>query len=168
MPTLFLIRHAIAEERGEAWPEDGLRPLTAKGAARMKKIAERLVALDETADVVLTSPLTRAVETARILKAVCTPSPSISIVDELAPDHTPAATAAALGKVKAPTRVAVVGHEPDLGAFAAWLIGARTPLVFKKGGVARIDLPAWPPTRAGQLVWLASPKILLETRRPLR
>ncbi|HQX81694.1 MAG TPA: phosphohistidine phosphatase SixA [Vicinamibacterales bacterium] len=164
MPTLFLIRHAIAEERGEDWPDDTLRPLTAKGAARMKKIAERLVTLDETAEIVLTSPLTRAVETAQILKAVWTPSPAVSIVDALAPDHTPAATAAALGKFKAPARVAVVGHEPDLGAFAAWVIGTRIPLVFKKGGVARFDLPAWPPTRAGQLVWLASPKILLAGR----
>ncbi len=161
MPTLFLIRHAIAEARSEDWPDDALRPLTAKGAARMKKIAERLSALDETAEVVLTSPLTRAAETAQILKAVWTPSPSVSIVGELAPDHTAAATVAALGKFKASARVAVVGHEPDLGAFAAWLIGARTPLVFKKGGVARIDLPAWPPTRAGQLVWLATPKILV-------
>lgn len=164
MPTLFLIRHAIAEERGEAWPDDDLRPLTEKGAAKMQKIARRLVALDETAEVVVTSPLTRAVETARILEAAWTPSPVVSIVDELAPGHTPAATAGALGKLNAAARVAVVGHEPDLGAFAAWLIGARSPLVFKKGGVARIDLPAWPPTRAGQLVWLASPKLLLAGR----
>jgi phosphohistidine phosphatase len=164
MPTLFLIRHAIAEERGEDWPDDTLRPLTDKGAAKMQKIARRLVAFDETAEVVLTSPLTRAVETARILERVWTPSPVVSIVDELAPDHTPAATATALGKLKAPARVAVVGHEPDLGAFAAWLIGARSPLVFRKGGVARIDLPAWPPTRGGQLVWLVSPKILLAGR----
>ncbi len=161
MPTLFLIRHAIAEERGEVWPDDTLRPLTAKGAAKMKRIAQRLAALNETADVVLTSPLSRAVETAEMLKAVWAPSPAVSIVDELAPGHTPAATAAALGKFKAAVRVAVVGHEPDLGAFAAWLIGARSPLMFKKGGVARIDLPAWPPTRAGQLVWLVSPKLLL-------
>ncbi len=164
MPTLFLVRHAIAEERGDAWPDDNRRPLTEKGAAKMAQIARRLMAINETAEVVLASPLVRAVETAGILEATWTPSPAVSILDELAPGHLPAATAAALGTLKPHTRVAVVGHEPDLGVFGAWLIGARSPLIFKKGGVARIDLPAWPPTRAGQLVWLVTPKILLAGR----
>jgi phosphohistidine phosphatase SixA len=57
--------------------------------------------------------------------------------------------------------MALVGHEPDLGLLAAWLLGARQPLPFKKGGVARIDVASWPPQRNGQLRWLASPKILI-------
>ena len=65
MQTLLLVRHAIAEPRGVGWPDDGERPLTSKGEARMREIAGRLMALGENSDVILTSPLTRAMETAR-------------------------------------------------------------------------------------------------------
>ena len=42
----------------------------------------------------------------------------------------------------------------------AWLIGAREPLPFKKGGVCRIDVPSLPPVPPGQLIWFAQPKML--------
>ena len=57
-----------------------------------------------------------------------------------------------------------VGHEPDLGQFAVWLIGAKQPLQFKKGGVARIDLESLSRPREGQLIWMATPR-LLRTRK---
>jgi phosphohistidine phosphatase SixA len=56
--------------------------------------------------------------------------------------------------------VALVGHEPGLGELAAWLIGARNPLTFRKGGVCRIDVPDQTAGRNGQLVWFATPKML--------
>jgi phosphohistidine phosphatase len=160
MPTLLVIRHAIAEPRGDAWPDDTQRPLTDKGAARMHDIASRLQALGEIADVVLTSPLVRAKQTADIVAEVWSPSPTIMEMPALAPGHTPAATAAALAACRGHARVAVVGHEPDLGEWVAWVIGARLPLPFKKGGVARVDVPTWPPSRDGQLIWFATPKML--------
>ena len=39
---LYLVRHAIAEERGPVWPDDHERPLTTRGIARMREIALRL------------------------------------------------------------------------------------------------------------------------------
>jgi phosphohistidine phosphatase len=57
---LYLIRHAIAEERGDKWPDDAKRPLTLEGTARMRKAAKGLVRLGVKFDVVLTSPLVRA------------------------------------------------------------------------------------------------------------
>lgn len=160
MPSLLLVRHAIAEPRGDAWPEDAVRPLTRTGIARLNDIATRLQTLRETASLVLTSPLLRATQTAEILSQVWTPAPEIRTIEALAPGHTPAAMAAALRGARGHACVAVVGHEPSLGEWAAWLIGARRPLPFKKGGVARIDVPAWPPSRDGQLVWLATPRVL--------
>jgi phosphohistidine phosphatase SixA len=70
--------------------------------------------------------------------------------------------AAALAAHKKARSVALVGHEPDLGQLAAWLIGATAPLTFRKGGVARVDIDveALPAQRAGQLVWLATPAML--------
>ena len=160
MTTLLLVRHAIAEARGEAWPDDSLRPLTGKGIARMREIAARLMTLGETADVVLTSPFTRASETAAILFEAWSPLPSVTVIQALAPGNPPEDTMAELAGYSRNARVALVGHEPDLGMLAAWLIGSKLPLPFKKGGVARIDvdLPARPHT--GQLVWLATPKML--------
>lgn len=160
MVTLLLVRHAIAEPRGEAWPDDALRPLSEKGEERMREIATRLTGIDETATVILTSPLMRAVETARILADIWTPAPAVEVLEPLGPGHAPAALAGALKAFEGIARVALVGHEPGLGQFAAWLTGARHPLPFKKGGVARIDVASLKALRDGQLVWLATPKML--------
>lgn len=168
MPTLLLIRHAIAEPRGGAWPDDAQRPLTGKGASRMHEIASRLQDLGETADLILTSPLSRATETAAMLADVWKPTPEIVVTEAFAPGQAPVTMAEALRAARGHACVAVVGHEPGLGEWAAWLIGARGPLPFKKGGVARIDVPAWPPSRNGQLVWLATPGMLRSIRRRCR
>lgn len=160
MTTLLLVRHAIAEERGEAWPDDSLRPLTRRGLSRMRDVAARLMALGETADVVLTSPLIRALETASILREVWNPMPKVTALDDLAPGNSPESLMAALTSYARNDRVALVGHEPDLGELAAWLIGSKQPLPFKKGGVARIDVDLPVRRGRGQLVWLATPKML--------
>ena len=57
-------------------------------------------------------------------------------------------------------RIALVGHEPNIGELAARLIGARAPLEFKKGAICRIDFETFPPKGSGQLRWFASPKML--------
>jgi phosphohistidine phosphatase len=160
--TVYLVRHAVAAERDDQkWPDDAKRPLTHAGAARMRAIVKGMVALGVEIDLILTSPLMRAVETADILGRGLRPAPEIQQVAALGPDGAPArmveAIAAAAGRASA---VAVVGHEPSLGELAAWLIGARTPPPFKKGGACRIDVAEWPPARTGQLVWLATPKML--------
>jgi phosphohistidine phosphatase len=160
MQTLLLVRHAIAEERGSAWPDDTVRPLTQKGEVRMRQIARRLKALGETADVVVTSPLKRAKDTALILMREWSSSSDVETLDALAPGHTPAQTMAAVAEEASGKSLALVGHEPDLGLFAAWLIGAKQPLPFKKGGVARIELESISRPREGQLIWLATPRLL--------
>ena len=160
MQTLLLVRHAIAEERGPAWPDDDLRPLTKKGIARMREIARRLKDVGETADVIASSPLKRAMDTALILVTEWKVPTGVQTVKALAPGHTPSATIAAIADEPSDQRIALVGHEPDLGQFAAWLIGAKRPIPFKKGGVARIDVEALARPREGQLVWLATPRLL--------
>jgi phosphohistidine phosphatase SixA len=57
-------------------------------------------------------------------------------------------------------RVALVGHEPNLGELAAELIGAKTPLEFKKGGICRIDFDILPPKGTGLLRWFVTPRML--------
>ena len=57
-------------------------------------------------------------------------------------------------------RIALVGHEPDLGELAAHLLGAARPLELKKGGICRIDVEGLTSKRPGTLTWFVPPKIL--------
>jgi phosphohistidine phosphatase len=158
--ALYLVRHAIAAEGGPAWPDDAKRPLTPKGIARMRRVVRGVRALGIKIDVVLSSPLVRARQTAELLVEGLEPAPPLQITPALAPGVTPHEVAAALEEFRRARGLALVGHEPGLGELAAWLIGARKPLPFKKGGVCRIDVPALPPSGNGQLVWLATPRML--------
>lgn len=158
--TIYIVRHAIAAERGEKYPDDSKRPLTKDGMARMRQAVEGFRALDPGIDLVFTSPFVRARETADILASGLSPSPDVKVLDMLTPGHKPADVAAQITGHGGRRVIALVGHEPDLGTLASWLIGAHEPLVFKKGGIARIDVPSFPPGSNGQLVWSAPPKML--------
>ena len=92
------IRHGLAEERGDAWPDDTKRPLTDEGMSRMRKSARGLARVGVTIDVVLTSPLVRARQTAEIVAGGLDPRPSLVNVDSLAPDGSYAAVLADLEK----------------------------------------------------------------------
>lgn len=157
---LYLIRHGIAAERGEAWPDDTKRPLTDQGVRRLRTIAAGFVEIGVSFDVMLTSPLVRARQTAEIIAGSLDPHPPIVTTDALSPGGTYAAVVDELGKQARRRRIALVGHEPGIGALAARLIGSRHSLEFKKGAVARIDLAALPPTGAGSLYWFLTPRLL--------
>jgi phosphohistidine phosphatase len=157
---LYLIRHGLAEERGEAWPDDAKRPLTEQGMSRLRRSARALARLGTVVDVVLTSPLVRARQTAEIMAAGFSPHPAVINVDALAPGGAPPALAAELEKHGRRHRVLIVGHEPALGELAAWLTGARNPLEFKKGGICRIDVNGATLRGGGALRWMMTPKIL--------
>jgi phosphohistidine phosphatase len=157
---LYLIRHGIAAERGEEYPDDSKRPLTSDGIARLKKEAKALDSLGVTFDQILSSPLVRAKQTADALSEHMKSHPPVATADALSPAGTPAAVMQELGKHMRKGRVALVGHEPNMGELAAYLIGAKSPLPFKKGAVCRIDFEVFPPKGTGQLCWFITPKML--------
>jgi len=164
--SLYLVRHGIAAERGDDWPDDAKRPLTKKGVARMREIAEGLASVAVEMDVIITSPLVRARETAELLAFGWPTAPVMGVSTALAPGLVPAAAADMLSRHAKAASLALVGHEPGLGEFAAWLIGATHPLTLKKGGVICIEVPAIPPLPgSGQLVWAATPKMLRNLSR---
>jgi phosphohistidine phosphatase len=162
---LYLVRHGLAEERGEAWPDDAKRPLTEDGIDRMRKAARGLARLGVTIDVVLTSPLVRARQTAEIVAAAIDPRPSLVAAESLSPGGSFAAVVADLEKHARKTRIALVGHEPGIGELAARLIGSRHAIEFKKGAVCRVDVETLPPSGPGDLRWLMTTKILRSIRR---
>jgi phosphohistidine phosphatase len=157
---LYLVRHAVAAERGRDWPDDDLRPLTTEGIARFREVVAGLKVLEIELDVILTSPLIRAKQTATLLAEALNPKPRLKELVALAPGNEPGDTMGALTKATRARRLALVGHEPDLGMLAAYLLGTRRPVPFKKGGVCRIDAARPNEAGAGTLIWFATPKLL--------
>ena len=169
MVELLLLRHGIAEER---CPErvDGERALTAVGRSRTRAVAERLVQLGLGCDQLVTSPLVRARQTAEIavgagLVAEGSPSLSLRVDAALAPGGDPLPLVAEFQRAasahKGLLRLALVGHEPDLGALAAQLIGApEGAIALKKAGIALLLLGPG----LGQLKLLMAPRQLLATQ----
>jgi phosphohistidine phosphatase len=162
---LYLVRHAIAEERSEKWPDDAKRPLTSDGVSRMRKNARGLARLGVKFDIILTSPLVRARQTADILADAFESRPQIVTSDALAPGASYDSLLADLAKHARKTRIGLVGHEPGIGELAARLAGARRPFEFKKGAVCQIDVDSVPPAGPGMLRLFLTPRVLRFVKR---
>ena len=132
---IYLIRHGIAADRAE-YHEDEVRPLTDKGRQRTKKVAQRLCEIGLKLDLILTSPLVRARQTAEILQQVG--------LSDRVEEFLPLAPQGDLQDwvnwwLKYPKQdgeIALVGHQPDLGNWAESLVWGRDKITFslKKGG----------------------------------
>jgi phosphohistidine phosphatase len=160
MLEVYLIRHGVAEERGKDWPDDSKRPLTPDGIARLRKEARGLNRLGMGFDQIVTSPLVRTRQTADVFAEELKSKPPIVTSDALAPAGSPALVIQEITRHVRKARIALVGHEPNLGELAALLVGARSPFEFKKGGIARIDFDMLPPKGGGMLRWFLTPKML--------
>jgi phosphohistidine phosphatase len=157
---IYIVRHAIAAERGPEWPDDAKRPLVDRGVARFKEAADGLVWLDVIIEDIFTSPLVRARQTAELLSAGLPARPPVRVLEELAPGHSPPEVVRQLAQLARKRRVALVGHEPGIGELIGHLLGMKTSVPLKKGGVCRIDVESLSPVRPGVLVWLVTPRIL--------
>jgi phosphohistidine phosphatase len=160
---LYLVRHAIAEDRDASrWPDDALRPLTPAGAARFAEAARGLRRIAPEVEAVLSSPYARAWQTAEILEREARwPAPEPSSALEAPRWANDAFTA--LGEVPELASVALVGHEPQLSMLASLLLTGDPRmwgLELKKGAVALLDCGGPPTPRTGLLRWSASPKLL--------
>src|SRR5262245_36656067 len=136
---LYLVRHAIAGQPDPAqWPDDRDRPLTPDGEKKFRQVARGLNELVPSVDVVLSSPLLRAWQTALILqKQAGWPEPRR--FEALEPATPPADAVAALQPHASAQSVALVGHEPSLHELASYLLVGDPSLVrivMRKGGVA--------------------------------
>jgi phosphohistidine phosphatase len=156
---IYLVRHAVAAERGPKYPDDRLRPLTPAGSRKFADAVPGLLKMDVAIDFVLTSPLVRARDTAIILAAGLKPKPPVTELEALAPGGRPQAIADAIKThAKKYRRLAIVGHEPDLGELASRLLGARGSVAFKKGAVCLIETDGATPAGPGTLRWMLTPR----------
>lgn len=161
--NLFIIRHGLAGQHGD-YPNDDERPLTEEGKRKTREVAKRLRELGLRFDLILTSPLVRAKQTAEILEAEKLGKP-LEEVNYLAPSGKMQTWLDWLETWKAPNKtLALVGHEPDLSAWAEMLVWGevRGKLVLKKAGTIALTLPdTGSPIANSQLFWLTPPKFLL-------
>lgn len=155
---IYLLRHAIAEQReSSAYPNDD-RPLTKTGIRKMTKEAKSLSRIIPPPGAILASPLSRAAETANILAGALPTKMSVHICPELLPGSSLKKLMAHLAVYKSLSSILLVGHEPDLGRFASNLLGAPASILeFKKGSIACIEIDGLPPNTTGRLLWLLTP-----------
>lgn len=181
---LLIIRHAIAMDRSDFRAQfggnDDLRPLTEKGIRKMKKNARGLSHLVARPDALIVSPLTRAVETAKILKlendwpevleVSCEslrPEAHPSVFDQWLVDwlkeKSGESESMEIGS-ESDTFVAIVGHEPHLSRLVGWYLFGKpiSAVQIKKGGACLLEIT--PGQCDGKLLWLLTPAQLRACR----
>lgn len=162
---LLIIRHAIAEDREDfarTGKDDSLRPITDEGKKRMKQGARGLKNLVPEIDLLATSPLTRAAQTAAVLDSVYGGLREVEIA-ELAPESSPVEFLSWLRKQTGEI-VAAVGHEPSISLIVSWLLtGTEKRLFsFRKGGACLLEFPGEVGAGTASLLWALTPAQLRE------
>lgn len=156
---LYVIRHADAKPLDGNLTEDADRPLTDTGIAQSKALAQCLQKLGVHLEVVLTSPLLRARQTAEeMLRNWSNPKPPLEVAEELV-DAGKRKKLVQLLREVGKESVAIIGHQPDLSVFTAWLTGSRKArLDLSKAGAALVHCTDEPERGAGTLIWLVTPQ----------
>jgi phosphohistidine phosphatase len=164
---LYIVRHGIAIDREDPkCPPDPERYLTEEGVEKTRQVAKGVAALGVTADLFLTSPYVRAVQTAEIFaNALDYAKQKIRRSDLLLPGAEPSHIFRELAKEKQAAAVFLFGHAPQLDDVIAAGLGSKKHVTaLKKAGVAMLELRRISPP-IGALVWLATPKLLRRAGR---
>lgn len=154
----YFLRHGLAVDAGEWSGADFDRPLTPQGHERMTLAAKTIANLGVNVDVILTSPLVRAVQTATIV------AKRLKLQDRLVEDARLAGGfglstfAEILAERRTLDAILLVGHEPGMSRTAGELVGGAN-IDFKPGSLACVDVPD-PASLGGTLLWLVPAKIL--------
>jgi phosphohistidine phosphatase len=157
---VLLIRHAIAEDQdtfARSGAPDEKRPLTDEGRELMRAGAHGLKRIAKEINVIATSPLTRAQQTAEIV-AEAFPSALRETTEAMTPEARYPAFLEWLGSKRQRKCVAAVGHEPHISGLASWLLGSdRVILAMKKGSVLLLEFDDEIRPGAAQLRWFLTP-----------
>jgi phosphohistidine phosphatase len=159
---VVLFRHGPAGKRDpKRWPDDGKRPLSPRGKERTLAAAAGVARLSGVARAIWTSPLVRADQTAELLGRRIEAA-AIERVEALKPNGSWRELIERLQQSQdAGGTVVLVGHEPDLGKLAGSLVfGAPRALPLKKAGALAIQFDGPVAAGKGEILWLASPRML--------
>ncbi len=163
---LYLARHGDAVDLGGEITSDGQRHLSKKGEEESWALGKALAKLEWAPKVILTSPLIRARQTAKLVrKALEERDMGVELIEsaDLEPGATPPRFFKALQLAKGEKRILFVGHQPDLGRFLSFLVsGGSMELHFaiKTGSLAMVEIDDIPLKAAGRLLALMPPRVL--------
>lgn len=154
---LYIVRHGKAEERTPN-KGDANRRLVDAGIRDMRAISKAMAVLKIRPDIIVSSPLKRARQTAEILSGVLKPKKSI-VWDELKPEASPHDTLKKLKSADFATSVILVGHEPHLSSLVSIITaGSAISILLKKGGLVHIEIYSMTRKPHGALRGLLTPK----------
>lgn len=158
---IYILRHGIAVQRGTPGYPDDDRPLTDEGIDKMKTGAKGIARIAGAFDVIISSPLIRALDTAKITAKAAGYTGEIVITELLIPGAPMGSLFRYIDEYRDKEKVLLVGHEPQLGFIASRLLGTNDSVImFKKGGICRIDISNAAFGEKGILIWSLTPKQL--------
>jgi phosphohistidine phosphatase len=163
---LYIVRHGIAIDREDPkCPPEAERYLTEEGIEKTKKVAKAIAILGIHADLIISSPYVRAMQTAAIFAAALDyPKQKIRRTDGLLPGAEPTAILRELAREKNASSVFCFGHAPHVDGLLAAAVGAQHHITsMRKAGVALVELKRLSPPN-GQLVWLVTPKLIRKAK----
>jgi phosphohistidine phosphatase len=162
--NLYFMRHGIAADRADSGSGSGdrERPLTPKGVKRMNKAAKGLVTLSLSFDRILTSPLVRALQTAKIVAQTLQLESRVAEIEQLCPDQSVKDLISGLSGYSGAKKILLVGHEPLLSSTVSYLLSGKAgaEIQFKKGGLCCLEVDGIPPQKSAVLHWALTPKQL--------
>lgn len=158
--VIYFLRHASAGDKKAPTPqEDEKRPLDSKGIEQSKQMGRLLAALEVELDAFISSPLTRAVQTAELAAEEMRGQPSVILDDALRPDAPYEQFQELLQHYERRSAIAVTGHNPNQSEFLSYLVSGGTSkdaIELKKGAIAKVEVKQGKAT----LQWCITPKVL--------
>ncbi len=156
---LYLLRHGIAEE-GHAGTPDADRGLTAEGRRKLRQVLTRAAQAGVNPDLILSSPLKRARQTAEIAKQELGYKEAISLSSALIPSAHPKDAWTEIRAHAGVDCLLLVGHNPLFSTLAAFLLGTPDAQIdFKKGSIMRIEFEHPTLQPRGVLRWYLTPRL---------
>jgi len=153
---LYFLRHGKAGQPRAH--DDDARELTPKGVAALRAAALLWRRLDVRPDIVISSPLPRALQTAELFVEGVGLDRAPVLDDRLLAGADWADLAQALAAHPGAERVMFVGHEPDLSGAVAELTGAAS-VRLRKGALAAVEFAGDPEPGSGEIIWLIDPDL---------
>ena len=164
--NLYVLRHASAGTRRANPLIDAKRPLDKEGKQQCILIATCLNALNVHFDLIASSPLKLAMQTASLVGMEIGYETKILTTEALAPSGTVAGFHQLVSELSGHENVLVVGHNPNLQHFLGSLVSVavlngharpdRASIRLRKGALARVDCA----TRPATLNWLLDARML--------
>ena len=164
--VIYFLRHANAGQKHFSNPaKDEKRPLDKVGEEQSHDVGRALAAIGVTVNVIISSPLTRAVQTANIVSQELGHEEKTVLDDALRPEATFEQFKVLFNRYKDKPSIMVVGHDPSMTEFVNRILSGGRPMAaieMKKAGVAKVEIEL---RRPAVLRWCMPPKVVQKIQR---